>query len=436
METTRIATVRQSIFVLIAIYVITALATIYFERQRIEEPIVKGPGVTRTGRLSDYFPPLKKYPAVDTVLYFLEGEEPGGTMAILGGTHPGEPNAMLVATLFIERARVKKGRLIITNRLNRSGYDVTEPGGGYPPRYHISQLNGNSRWFRMGGRTFAPFVAWPDPTIYVHYPEGQSLASGENLNLNRNYPGRPNGRLPERVAHAIIQLLNKETADIAVDVHEAPPDRPLVNAISAHERAMDVAALAVMILQGDGIDIRLEASPKDLHGLSHREWGDYTKAQAILMETPSPMHGPIRGKATEKLLLDAKDEFELRAAKMGRVFTSYDETGWPISVRAARHTATIMELAKAFTELHPDRPIVVENMPSYKEISENGIGRYLSVVDEPEPRLMPGWLSFFFNEGHPMWGYGNEKIVNGVILDRSRASSPEPTPSPQPGKAR
>ena len=50
----------------------------------------------------------------------------------------------------------------------------------------------------------------------------------------------------------------------------------------AHDRAMEVAATAVIGLQLDGIEIGLEPSPKTLRGLSHREWGDATDTLAIL----------------------------------------------------------------------------------------------------------------------------------------------------------
>jgi hypothetical protein len=101
--------------------------------------------------------------------------------------------------------------------------------------------------------------------------------------------------------------------------HEAPPNRPLVNAIAVHERALEIATLATLNRRCSGkLMLRLELSPKNLRGLSHREWEMQTNTNAVLIETVSPMHGPIRGKATEKLILDAKDEFELMAARAGR----------------------------------------------------------------------------------------------------------------------
>jgi predicted deacylase len=413
--------IKRGIIVLIVVFMIAGLASIYFIRQRIAEPIIAGTGVTRIGMLSEYFEGLKGSRA-DTEVYFLEGKEPGGTMLIVGGTHPSEPNALLSAVMFIENAVVKAGRLIVVPRAQKTGYEQTEPGRGYPPRFHIQQDGDNQRWFRMGSRIMDPVISWPNPTVYVHYPEGQTLAEGETLNLNRNHPGRPDGRLTEKLAFAIMELIRKENVSVSIDPHESPPDRPLVGSICAHERALDVATLSVLNMEAIwDVRVRLEISPKNLRGLSHREWGDYSDTLAMLIETPSPMHGPIRGKTTEKLLLDAIDEFELRAGKAGRLFMPYDEKGYPISVRNARHVQQFLEIASAWTELNPDKPIIIENMPTYSEIVTNGVGHYLAIVEEPEPWLFPIPVirNFFFNEGRPFWSYGSNWTYDEVLGAKS-----------------
>ncbi|GAI22196.1 unnamed protein product, partial [marine sediment metagenome] len=206
--------VKKGIIALVIVLAIISLASVYFLRQRIEAPIVSGPGVTKISMLSDYFEGLKGS-RVDTEVYFLEGEEPGGTMLLLCGTHPCEPDTLLSAVMFIENAIVKAGRLIVVPRAQKTGYEQTQPGRGYPPRFHIKQDGDNMRWFRMGNRTMDAAISWPNPTVYVHYPEGQTLAEGETLNLNRNHPGRPNGRLTEKLGHGIISLIVKENVDVS-----------------------------------------------------------------------------------------------------------------------------------------------------------------------------------------------------------------------------
>ena len=413
--------IKNGIIAMLIVFTIAGLASIYFLRQRIDEPIVAGPGVTRIGMLSEYFDGLKGSP-VDTEVYFLESNKPGGTMLLMCGTHPGEPAAVLSGVTAIENAVMEAGRLIVIPRAQKTGFGTGEPGRAYPPRFHIQQDEDNFRWFRYGNRIMNPVYSWPNPTVFVNYPSGQTLSEGETLNLNRAHPGRPDGRLNEKLSFAILELIRKEKVSVSIDPHEAPPNRPLVGAIAAHERAMDLATISVLNLEAIwGVNVRLEISPKNLRGLSHREWGDYTDTLAVLIETPSPMHGPLRGKSTEKLILDAIDEFELQAGRAGRHFMPYDENGYPISVRIARHVQHQLELAEAWNELNPGEPIIITHMPTYPEIVENGIGHYLAKVEEPEPWLfpVPGIRNFFFNEGRPFWGYGSGWTYDEVLGAKS-----------------
>ena len=85
----------------------------------------------------------------------------------------------------------------------------------------------------------------------------------------------------------------------------------------AHERAMDLAALASVNLQAQGIAIGLEASPESLHGLSHREWGDATGALAVLAETTNPAQGRLRGATSAALVTGGRDRFYTRASARG-----------------------------------------------------------------------------------------------------------------------
>ena len=79
--------------------VITYLAT-QFLSMREEEPIYPGPGVTEIKMLSEWYPDLEGT-AGDTEVYILEGEEEGGSMLVLGGTHPNEPSGLVAAVLLI-----------------------------------------------------------------------------------------------------------------------------------------------------------------------------------------------------------------------------------------------------------------------------------------------------------------------------------------------
>src|SRR6056297_1864171 len=97
---------RFKIIALLMIAVITGIAGWQFYQHRnYDIPIVAGPGVTHVGKLSDYSEGLKGTMA-DTDVFFLEGEEEGGKMLVIGNTHSNEPAAGLTAFMLIENAIV------------------------------------------------------------------------------------------------------------------------------------------------------------------------------------------------------------------------------------------------------------------------------------------------------------------------------------------
>lgn len=356
-----------------AIVIVVAVVPEFAVMHRAEA-IRKGPGVAALKLLSDYFPDLKGTPG-DTEVYLLDSGMPGGTVLILGGTHPNEPAGFITATLFIENARAIRGRLIVIPRANASGFTHDDYSEGSPQHFALQTPAGERR-FRHGSRATNPTDQWPDPDIYVH-PSGQKLSGSETRNLNRAYPGRPDGTLTEQVAHGIVQVIRAEKADVSIDLHEASPEYPVINAVVAHERAMDLAATAVIGLQMDGIKIGLEPSPKSLRGLSHREWGDATDTLAVLVESANPAQGRLRGATNAELVVSGEDRMYEQAARLGRLFVPFETKGIPLNVRVARHTATINEILRTFSEMVPERAIELEGVPSYDDIVKRGVGSYL-----------------------------------------------------------
>jgi hypothetical protein len=367
------------LLIVLIILIILLVRPIFLAEQNIE-PIVQGPGVTKVVKLSNYFDGLKETPG-DTDVYILEGEKPGGQILVFGGTHPTEPAGLLTAVLLIENVKVESGKLIVIPRANASGFTWTEPGLGHPDKFYIKTDEGY-RWFRFGARGTNPIHQWPDPELYTHYPSGQSLSADEVRNLNRCFPGRPDGLLTEKVGYGITELIRKEKIDVAVDLHEAPPEKPLINAIVAHEKASELSILTALNLEMRDIKLRLESSPVALRGLSHREIGDHTDAMSVLLEVPNPAQGMIRGKTDADLVVLGQDWHYVRAAKLGRLFVTFDEKGWPIEVRVARHITTIFELTNAFTELYPDKPIKLNNVPDYDLLIKYGVGHFLKPVSD------------------------------------------------------
>src|SRR5690625_2252684 len=373
------------ILLLVGVLVITMVSGATFRRLHTPEAVPLGPGVTNSGMLSDYHAPLAGGPA-DTPVFYLQGDEPGGKMVILGGVHPNEIAGVLAATIVLENAVVEQGELIVVPRSNASGFTHNSPGQAVPSYVNIPTPWGE-RQFRYGDRLVNPLHQFPDPDTHVHYPSGSVGHGSEARNLTRNFPALPNGPLTQQIAWAITPLTDTNDADMLLDMHEARPMNPIVDALIAHERAVEVASFAILDLQMlDGVRLRLEPSPVALRGLTHREIGDATQAQSMMTETPNIAMDNLRGPTSEQLVLDGVDDFMARASRQrGLVYAEYDEeVGLPIDVRIARHVAAITRLIGAFTELNPDKPLIVSGIPSYADIMANGAGHYLL---QPEVEL-------------------------------------------------
>ena len=356
----------------------------FYKSRHLKEPVVLGPGVTEVKKLSEYFPGIKGS-INDCNVYFLEGKEKGATLLVMGGSHPEEPAGRLAPWLFVENGVMEQGRLILVLSANRSGTTVTRIGGGYPPDYTISTPWGGQT-FRMGDRWSNPLDQWPDPEVYIHYPSKQNLAYVDIRNLNRTWPGRPNGTLTEKTCYAFMELIRKEKVDIFIDLHEAELQYPVISTIVTHEDGQELATFVSMMLTDmEGFNMGTEFSPKNLHGLSHREVGDYSDAISLLFEAPEPFLDATRGKTTREQLLTGKDEFVVKAGKHGLLFEKIDENGWPIDVRVGRHTSAVLQTMESWTEEHPDRPLVCLNVPRYAEVIENGTGHYLLDPAKADP---------------------------------------------------
>lgn len=363
-----------AVALLVAAAAVLLVAGRSFLAMRVDLPIYPGPGVTQIGALSDYFDGLIGTPA-DTAVYVLEGDKPGGTALVLGGTHPNEPASSLTAIALIESVTIVRGRLIVIPRANRSAFTCTEPQEGYPQTYTIETLEG-PREFRYGSRGTNPVHQWPDPVIYIN-AAGQSLAGAEVRNLNRSYPGTPSGNLTERLAYAMVELIRREGVDIAIDLHEASPEYPVINAIVAHERALNIAAEAALFLEFEGVQIGVERSPENLRGLSHREWGDFTDTLALLVEAPNPAQGRLRGRTSAELIVEGVDPYYVRAAERGLLYVPFSAEGHPIDERVGRHLQTVAVLLDVYNTYSAD-DIVMAGVPTLADVLDRGIGAYLA----------------------------------------------------------
>lgn len=367
---------KHTIWAIALCVVVVALVVVLgitFRQMKVSEPIYAGKGVTDIKMLSNWFPKLEGTGG-DTEVYILDSGKPGASMLVLGGTHPNEPSGFISAVMLIESCQPTEGVLYVIPRTNNSAFTCTDPQEAAPMKFFIDTKNG-TRWFRFGSRATNPIDQWPDSEVYVHAASGQTLSGSETRNINRAYPGRADGNLTERVAYAITEMIKAEDITITVDLHEASPEYTTVNAIVAHEDALELANLALWEVE-DSFAITVEKSPTNLHGLTHRELGDYTDTLALLMETANASQGRLHGRIDSDLVVNGVDKFYTRADSYGAVTVPFGAEGISLSERVARHITCIVSFTNNY--MGPAGTICLGNMPSYNQIITNGIGAYLA----------------------------------------------------------
>ena len=161
-------------------------------------------------------------------------------------------------------------------------------------------------------------------------------------------------------------------------MHEAELEYTVENTIVTHEKGNDVAAMVSMMLTAQTFDVPvgMEFSPKALHGLSHREIGDYSNAASYLVEVAEPLLDRIRGITDEELLMSGKDRFVMMAGDHNLLYAPIDENGWPIEKRVARHLAVATKIMEVNNTVHPEQTILVEGLPTYEKIMADGLASY------------------------------------------------------------
>ena len=348
---------------------------LFREHRTYKEPVVVSEGCTEVQKLSNWCDAVEGT-INDCNVYVYDSGVEGGSYLILGGAHPEEPAANMAAQLIAENLKVTQGKVYVINRSDTSASTITRIGEAYP-RFLTYDCGWGTKAWRMGQRHAAELDSWPDPEVYIHYPSGQNLANVDIRNLNRNWPGKEDGLLSERTAYAIMELIRQEDINMVLDYHEAELEYSVNNTIVAHEDAQPVAAMVSMMLTAETFDvpIGMEFSPTALHGLSHREIGDYSDAASYLAEVSEPMLDRIRGITDEKLLMEGKDVFVIKAGEAGLLYAPIDENGWPIEKRVARHVAVATKIIEVNNMLNPDHTIMIEGVPTYDEMCA-GLGNY------------------------------------------------------------
>jgi predicted deacylase len=290
-------------------------------------------------------------------VYLLEGKEPGATVFVAGGTHGNEIAGIMAAIVLVEHATVQKGRLIVIPHANNSAITDIDPERPGPDAIVLTTPSGDRRFLYGSRRTKAPHQGAPDPPKYTHpNPKSNEVLEGtEARNLNRAYPGVADGTLTQRMAFGIMQVLKAEQVAVAFDFHEAGPESRLAWMVVANPKNLEIAAAAVLDLEAQGLAMKLEPSSETFRGLSHREWGDETKAQAYLFETPSP-----------SMVSNTKGVDFVNDPKL------------PLSKRVGGQLASFAAVMAAYNaEAPPALQAVVGAVPSMAEVEKAGVGAFL-----------------------------------------------------------
>ena len=125
--------------------------------------------------------------------------------------------------------------------------------------------------------------------------------------------------------------------------------------IVANPKNIDLAALAVLTLEDQGLRMKLEPSSEGFRGLSHREWGDATAARAFLFETPNP------GQVEQPAGVDV-----------------VDHPAYPLGKRVAAQLATFMAVVAAYNDgAAPGVRLEIADVPSMAEVAARGLGAFL-----------------------------------------------------------
>jgi hypothetical protein len=348
------------------------------------ETVVVSAALTSQIPLSTYFDGIKAT-LMDAPVYVFDSGVPGGSVLLIGGEHPYEPASPVATYVIMENITVTRGRVFVIARANMSASTLGMLGNAYPPFFRIKTPWGE-KTYRIGDRETSPLEQWPDPFTFVHYPSTQNLAYQDSRNMNRTYPGRPDGNLTERTSYAVSEMIRREKIDMTIDLHEASLGYPVVSTYVCHQRADELCMMASMILSAEQFPMKTEVSPKSLRGLTHREIGDFTDSFAVLMETPEPFIDKFVGPMTEALMLTGRDEFMQTAADRGLLYADYNmKTGASLDYRVGRHLAGAAEVIKQMGEFYPAKTVKAA-WPTYGEVMKQGIGYFLHDPAKADPR--------------------------------------------------
>ena len=76
------------------------------------------------------------------------------------------------------------------------------------------------------------------------------------------------------------------------------------------------------------------------------------------------------------MILNGVSQSYKEALESGKLRIEYDPDGEPLWRRTARHIEGFKALLESYNEYHPEKTIVIKNVPSFEELEEKWIRRF------------------------------------------------------------
>jgi hypothetical protein len=76
-------------------------------------------------------------------------------------------------------------------------------------------------------------------------------------------------------------------------------------------------------------------------------------------------------------VLNGRDRFYVLASSRGGLSVPFPDSGWPLSLRVARHLAGVAALVGALGDVTADKAVVLAGVPDCQTVVTRGLGSLL-----------------------------------------------------------
>jgi N2-acetyl-L-2,4-diaminobutanoate deacetylase len=224
----------------------------------------------------------------------------------IGADDPGQSTSLIG---WRYRSGVRGPRILVTGAVH--GDEVTSTGA----LWYVAE--GILDWVTSGAVTLIPCVN------QLAARASQRLVPLENVDLNRRFPGRPDGTLADRLAAALVKLLGEH--DALIDVHTAGWAVPFVLLDHFADAALEARVVAWAESSGLPVVGEMPAKISDLAGLdrSWSAWAVKLGKPAVTIELPGfhtlDLLGAHRGANAVLNMLTAAPKLRARPKTRPRV---------------------------------------------------------------------------------------------------------------------